>query len=162
MALALALLLPAVGCSSKAIVFGKVEYQGQPLPGGWVNFVTAEGMPGGSSRIDPKDGSYRIEGALPGLLRVSVEPYREPDIPPGAGPGGVHYGPPPGVLPEGVDPNVFDPRAHAAASGARPVEIPAKYLRADQSGIEVTVKGGTQEFNINLDGPPGSASPGTP
>jgi hypothetical protein len=155
--LALVLLLPAVGCSSKkGTVFGKVFYQGKPLPGGQVDFLFPNGPGGGSSQIDPKDGSYRIANLSRGTMKVVVQPYREPAMPVGmAGgpPGGQFGGPPPGALPAGVDPKLLRPGENFDSSGAQAVEIPYKYTLADQTPLECTVKGGEepQEFNINLE-----------
>jgi hypothetical protein len=156
--LALILLLPAVGCSSKAkgTVFGKVTYQGKPLPGGQVDFILPNASGGGSSRIDPKDGSYRIENLSRGTMKVIVQPYREPPNPfgmAGGPPGGKIGGPPPGALPEGVDPKALRPWENAGESGAQAVTIPFDYMQADKTPLECTVQGGSepQEFNINLE-----------
>jgi hypothetical protein len=145
-ALAFALLLPAVGCApSKGAVFGKVTYKGEPLPGGQVRFESPDGVGGNSANINPKDGTYRIEGLAQKHMQVAVIPYQEPYIPPQA-----KLGPPPGA-PEvpGGGPG-FGPKAAAEASGAKSVPIPSKYQSAAQSGIECDVKGGSQEFNIDL------------
>jgi hypothetical protein len=152
LALALTLFFTA-GCSSKGTVSGVVKFGGNILPGGRVSFTPEQaGVVGGSSEINPKDGSYRIEGLSTGPMKISVEPYQAPSRPPSGGPpGGMTFGPPKGLTPPpdaGFDPNIFDPNAQAA--GARRVEIPAKYRDPETSGLTYTVKGGPQEFDIPL------------
>ncbi len=83
--LALALLMPIVGCgrqanSEIAPVSGKVSYQGRPLHTGIIVFSpdSARGNSGELARAEIQaDGSYRLQsgdraGTLPGCYRVTV------------------------------------------------------------------------------------------
>ena len=64
------LLAIAGGCSKTATVTGKVTYQGRPVTYGSVIFLNAD-KTARSSVIAP-DGSYRIEGVLPGTVKIAV------------------------------------------------------------------------------------------
>jgi hypothetical protein len=77
----LALLL---GCGrgsqiQRAIVSGKVLYQGQPIADGSILFVPAKGTEGPQAGAQITDGAYRVTagGGVPvGTHRVEVQAYR--------------------------------------------------------------------------------------
>ncbi len=64
------LLAGAGGCSKTATVTGKVTYQGRPVLYGSVIFLNADKT--ARSAAIAADGSYRIEGLLPGAVRIAV------------------------------------------------------------------------------------------
>jgi len=147
--LTLALLGAAVGCSSKGNVSGKVTFQGKHLPGGTVSFAPEGGGPGGSSEINPKDGTYSVVGLPTGAMKITVQPFRGRSAPPNM-PGGASYGPPKDA--KDVDPEIFK-RGMQNPEGAEFVDIPFKYTTPDATDLRYTVTGGAQEFNIDLKGP---------
>ena len=128
----LTLLATAGGCGAaddgpeRAIVTGKVSYDGRPVENGEIRFVPADGTTGPVSGGPIRDGMYRAEGrgGVPlGTHRVEIQAFR-PD--PQAA----------------VDP----------LSGDRPAEqyLPEKYNR--NSTLEATVEaGGEQTIDFNLD-----------
>jgi len=123
----LCLALLAAGCSSNGSVSGKVTFNGAPMPGGTVTFVPeGGGAGGGSASINPEDGSYSIDKLPKGPMKVTVKAYTPPAVGPMGGKMGKDkgFGPPPGTLPEGVDPGMFNPAAKAKQSGAKAVQVP--------------------------------------
>jgi hypothetical protein len=137
--LALALLGASAGCGSKGNVSGKVTFQGKPLPGGLVTFLPNQGEGiGGSSQINPKDGTYRVEGVSRGTMKVLVQPYTAPSMPPGMA--GMKFD------------NVKDMSSRSIIpEGAEEVQIDEKYHDPEKTPLSCPVKGGEQEFNITVD-----------
>jgi hypothetical protein len=119
-------LLGILGCgSSGASVSGKVTFQGEPLTSGFVMFQPPEGMLL-QSPIAP-DGTYRIDGVVPGGVAVAVTgPSR------------------PAVGPDGVS-------ADEPSSSGPQVFIPEKYGALETAGLtyEVT-NAGSQVYDIEL------------
>ncbi len=147
-ALASVLLWAAVGCSSKGTVHGKVTFNGNPLPGGDVT-ILPEGSPqGASAKINPEDGTFRAENVPVGPSKILVVPYTEASGPPMMG-GKQMGGIPKDVkLPEGIEAKMFNPGSKSG--GGKHVDIPDKYTKLDETPLKMTVKGGDQEFNIDL------------
>jgi hypothetical protein len=149
--LLLVLFLMGAGCAAKGTVSGKVTYQGKPLPGGMVTFVTEQGGHAVSSDIG-SDGSYTIEKIPPGPVKIGVRSNDSPDAPKSFGanppPGkGIKMGPPEGAqLPEGVGKGVFDP---FGKSGPK-VKIPPQYNDPATSTLTYTVTSGSQTHEIEL------------
>jgi hypothetical protein len=139
------LLAAAAGCSS-GTVRGKVSYKGQALGGGTVVFTVARK---GSVRSEiGEDGSYKVGKCPIGTAKISVEtaslqpaPIRDPRAGPAAG-----MTPPPGAIPQGVDASFYQ----VGPKKGKFVPIPDKYNDPDTSGLQYPVKGGSQEFNIDL------------
>src|SRR5262245_61030921 len=70
--LALVVSVAAVGCGGgSASVSGDVTYDGKPLPGGDVTFVSTEGRGSNSARLEP-NGKYTIPRLSAGTYKVSV------------------------------------------------------------------------------------------
>ena len=69
LALAAALLL-AAGCDSKGGVSGRVTLNGAPVKGGLVTFIGADKEQKVANISG--DGEYRIDGVLPGTVKVTV------------------------------------------------------------------------------------------
>jgi hypothetical protein len=138
--LAFAVAVLAVGCTRRSSVehveiSGQVLYQGKPLPGGRLNFVTAEGGFASSGNIDEK-GNYTIS-APTGSVMISVDnrmlnpQSRAPKEAPRKGAG----------RPDAGDPN--------PVKGTYK-QIPSKYYAPDTSGLTYTVTKGETTHNIEL------------
>ena len=127
--LALSLLtLAAGGCGrNTGSVSGKVSYQGKPLPGGYVNFMSeGENNTFKTSQIN-EDGSYSVSGLSVGPAKISVQGLsarRLADLP-GQG---------------GKDQKVQQ----------KQVFVPDKYGNTDTSGLKYEVKPGSQSYDIEL------------
>jgi hypothetical protein len=118
--------LAAAGCGPRVgQVWGKVIYQGKPLPSGTVIFVARDGSR--MSAVIAKDQTYTITNAPPGLVRIAVKSH--PRVPP--------------ALSRSSDPN--------GPAQAPAVELPPRYADPDQSGLTYTVKKGRHNHNIKLD-----------
>jgi hypothetical protein len=68
--LLLVLLVGAGGCGKTATVTGNVTYQGRPVTYGSVIFLNADKT--ARSCAIATDGSYRVEGVLPGTVSIAV------------------------------------------------------------------------------------------
>jgi hypothetical protein len=138
-------------------VTGKVTYQGKPLKGGSVSFVSTEGRQSFASGID-EDGTYLVPNLRGGSYKVCVEtsslkPAKEhsiytkmaPIVPKGA-----KTGPPADAqVPEGYTPS--DPAAMAAMTAKkRYIPIPEHYADPELTDITYTFNGGAETFNIDL------------
>jgi hypothetical protein len=64
--------LPAGGCGGETsgTIVGKVAFRGQPVPGGFVDFVS-EGGKVTTGRIQP-DGTYTVSGVPVGRAAITV------------------------------------------------------------------------------------------
>jgi hypothetical protein len=156
------LLLLAAGCGGKGTVTGKVTFEGKALPGGYVSFTPEGGGKGGSSSIDPKDGTYTVANLPTGTYKVSVNPLTVSNpmqqtggkggMPPGMMRPGM--GPPPGTktVPKGAakEANISGAIPYGPSGAGKAVKIPDKYLNSDTSGLTLTVKRGSQDFPIDL------------
>jgi hypothetical protein len=152
---AVAILLP--GCSRPVgTVSGKVTYQGKPLKGGSVGFVSSEGRLSFASGIK-EDGTYSVPNIAGGSYKVTVETSSlKPEEVKGAMPGattapvlpkGTKLGPAPENAPAGFS----DPAAMAAGANKRKyVAIPDNYANPDQSGLTYEFKGGSETYDIEL------------
>jgi hypothetical protein len=127
--LALSLLVLAVGGCGKSTgnVSGKVSYQGKPLPGGYVNFMS-EGEQGSFKASGIKeDGSYSVSGLAVGPAKISIQGLsarRLADLP---GQGGKDE-----------------------KTQQKEVYVPDKYGNAETSGLKYEVKPGSQSYDIEL------------
>ncbi|HTV54212.1 MAG TPA: hypothetical protein VMI06_04780 [Terriglobia bacterium] len=136
------------GCSNSAmgpegVVSGKVNYQGKPLPGGRVTFLTSKGLVF-SDVIDP-EGNYKIKATV-GEAKLAVDnsmlnKSNQPTGPDLRHPPGVK--PPPGV-------KVDDEKSSAPTVTGTYVAIPQKYQSPDASGLTYSVKAGSQTHDIEL------------
>jgi len=159
---AVALLFVALsGCGrSPGTVSGKVTYQGKNLKGGGVTFISAEGQPSGSAKIN-EDGTYEVRDIRSGKYRIAVEtesllPQRDANAQYGKGavkaPAGKNMGPPSDAqIPEGYKPSsAADADATQKNNAKRYVKIPPQYSKPDESGLEYTVVAGPQTYDIEL------------
>jgi hypothetical protein len=128
--LSLFLGLPLLGCGpSVTEVSGTVTFKDRRLTSGSVIFVGQDGE--SSSSAIAEDGSYRIEKAPIGLVRIAVASH--PRVPPG----------------------LMKSPGQAAALREDPkdgtVKIPEKYEDHKTSGLDYTVERGSHTFNIDLE-----------
>jgi|YelNatPaOPRAMG01_1025707.scaffolds.fasta_scaffold179848_1 hypothetical protein len=130
-----------------AEVTGKVLYEGKPLPGGQVTFVTVNGGFVSSGHID-QNGNYRISAPV-GEVIIGVDNSM---LQPGGGGGKGKGG---GNAPKGgaVHPNRPDSESENPIKG-RWVNIPLTYADPQQSGLKYTVKPGPQTYDIKLTSTP--------
>jgi hypothetical protein len=123
-----------VGCGQKgastAKVTGKVTLpNGQPLPGGRIDFRAATGnMVSGQIKAD---GTYEAREVPPGEYKVSVENSHLKGISP----------PPPGLEPL---------PGSAVSAGEKYVAINARYMSPETSGFTTTVNGKTHSYDVAL------------
>jgi hypothetical protein len=83
-ALGLALCLLATGCGPGSLS-GKVSYEGAPLRGGTVTFMTEDGKARTGGVIQP-DGTYSADNVPVGAVLVGVETESARDQPAGSSP----------------------------------------------------------------------------
>jgi hypothetical protein len=122
------LALAASGCGkSTGNVSGKVTYQGNPLPGGYVNFMN-QGEQNITKTSEIKaDGSYSVSGLPVGTAKISVQGLsarRLADLP-GQG---------------GKDEKIQQ----------KEVFVPPQYGNSETSGLTYEVKPGSQSHEIEL------------
>jgi hypothetical protein len=138
------------GCSYSAMgpqgdVSGKVMYNGKPLPGGQVTFLTSKGYTF-TSVIDP-EGNYKLRAGV-GEARIAVDNQmlktsNEPPRPSLTNHPGMK--PPPGA-------KVEEKKSAGPTITGTYVSIPEKYRSPDESGLTFTVTKGSQTHDIELSG----------
>jgi hypothetical protein len=133
--IALALSMTGCGGPYTGEVSGKVTYRGNPLPGGLVTFVHQDGRIGVGEIHE--DGTYSVPEAPGGNVKVTVRTV--PPIP--AMPAAVK-------LPGGIGGG----KAETYYPAGKYVPIPKKYAEGETSGLALTVKRGSQPFDIDLEG----------
>ena len=130
------LMLSATGCGGSALpqgeVSGTVSYQGRPLPGGIITFLSDRGFQ--NSAIIGPDGRYQIKAAA-GPSKVTIDNRMLSKRPWSRGP---RLKPP---TPSAESP----PRVEGTY-----VPLPSKYLSADQSGLTCEIQKGTQAHDFKL------------
>lgn len=168
-ATALALALALFGCSRPVgSVSGTVTYNGKPLKGGSVIFISLDGNPGHSADIS-ETGAYSLSKVTAGQYKVCVDTsYLAPQnqnmaamMPYGKGaktgtplnpiiPKGAKSAPPPDAnIPEGYTPS--DPAAMQTAQKAKNyVKIPEKYKDPETTDLRFEGKGGDESYPIEL------------
>ena len=146
---------PAAGCGPGwGKVSGRVLYKGAPLPGGRLTFRPAD--PAQNSVSVELDGQGNYQAVLPvGGVKVCVDNRQ---LAPRAGgarglPANLPLSP---ALREKLGGGGGDRPAPKSGekvprkSSGRFVPIPKKYYTVEKSGLEVTVKGGSQKHDIEL------------
>jgi hypothetical protein len=129
------------GCSgskapSSAEVSGKVTYNGRPVTGGQVTFVTVKGGYASGGVID-ENGNYKVTVPV-GDVKITVDNSML-----GRGGRGVPRGGGGGMLKRP------DSEAPTEMKG-RYMDLPSKYANADQTDLTYTVVAGPQTHNIEL------------
>jgi hypothetical protein len=127
-----------------AEVSGKVLLQGQPVPGGQVNFVTVKGGFASAGTID-ENGNYQIKAPV-GEVVITVNNAM---LAPRRGPREVPHPKKPGADEE-------------QPVKGRWVKIPSRYSTPDTSDLKYTVKPGTQTHDVELSATiPAPSAPGS-
>jgi hypothetical protein len=151
--LPLALMIVSCG-SSQGTVSGKVSYKGQPVRGGTVSIFPAKG--GFKQAQIQEDGSYIITKVPVGqaTLTVETESAKPSSTMPmqAQGAAGYYAKMPKLEAPPGADPSQAMPAAvrQEQKDPKRYVPIPDKYRDPQKSGLSLTVKGGKNPFDIDL------------
>ena len=120
-----------VGCGGPFTgeVSGTVKYNGNLLPGGIVTISHPDGRV--ATCTIREDGSYSIPNAPGGEVKVSVQTLTPlPAIPP--------------FMLRGA------PKSESVERAGKYVKIPERYSDPAKSGLNLTVKRGSQEFPIEL------------
>jgi len=142
-------LLFLAGCGKgTGKITGTVTHQGKPLPAGGVLISPADGK-GTVSATIKKDGTYEANGVPTGPAKVAVIAIKPPPPVPGmmgSGSGMRPGGGGPGKLPPGVKAEDYN----AAIDPSIYVKIDPKYEDPEKSGFTLTVKSGSQTFNIEI------------
>jgi hypothetical protein len=128
--------LVLVGCGAKATVTGKVTYKGKPLPMGT---VTIHGEKGEVATGGIADGSYQVEKAPVGPVKITVTVPKAPKVPNQMGGMAAREGKEGPGMPGGGE------------AQKEVVPIPDKYASPETSGKSTTLNKGKQEYNIDLD-----------
>jgi hypothetical protein len=129
------LLTTIVGCGRSTTVTGKVSYAGRPVTHGSVIYVGAD-KAARSAAIAP-DGSYTIEGILPGAVNIAVisrEPSRGRSI----------------LRSHAAAPPSQPGAAGEAASDNEWFPLPAKFESPMNSGLGCTLGAGHVTHDIDL------------
>lgn len=140
----LALLAAGCGERPRSRVHGVVKYEGKPLAGGMLIFLTADNMTTVAD-IQP-DGTYAVDGVARGSVKVSVQvppPRPTPRPQPGAG------GPPKDVAADD------DKARRRGGEEATPpptvgVQLAPKYADPVQSGLAFDLTEADFEYNVDL------------
>jgi len=132
----LALGVAGCGGGGTGTVTGKLTSHGQPLKGGNMTFVSADGR--SFLATIGEDGSYTVDNVPVGEAKITVETEslkRQARLPMGKRPA------------DAPGPKQTDP----AEAAKHYVKIDPKYAQAELSPLTYTVKAGKQEYDIKLD-----------
>ncbi len=137
-----------VGCGQrgpagpkKLPVSGSITFNGKPVDGATVTFVSADQKTAAVGRTDASGRYELVGGALPGTYKVKVEKFEQAAPPPsGGGPVDIaedkSYKPPPEGAPPEAPPKSL---------------LPPKYADPNQSGLTATVdEKGKNRFDFDL------------
>jgi hypothetical protein len=132
--LGLVLGLAVAGCApGKGSVSGKVTFNDAPLPKGTITFTQQGGDRNPYSALI-SDGSYSLDGVPAGEMIVTVVTVDPAKVGGGGGP-----------APGGED---------RPPVGGKPspgfVPIPARYGKLEESGLKVTIRPGSQTYDVPL------------
>jgi hypothetical protein len=151
--LVLLFLLPLLlaGCGkSQGTVNGTVKVKGEPLAGGMVLFVDADGAEREAASID-NDGNYTTKKLPVGKYKIYLKPpgpsAQEVFAGMPRGPGGRSaFGPPPKDASDAPSERTDRP---TGPSKKQPV-VPKQYLNARDTPLELEVQKGKQEYPIEI------------
>jgi hypothetical protein len=145
----MSVVLLAAGCSSRGTVSGKVLYKGKPLPGGSVIFIHQQGAFSSGIR---EDGSYSIDRIPTGPVKIAVIGLIKAvgPLPKGVKAEKLKQNTP--KLQEKVPQEIMAAMTRPPEAGKKSaVFFPPKYSNPEQSGLEYTVVGGPQTYDIQLE-----------
>jgi hypothetical protein len=133
------------GCGSNGTISGKVLYQGKPLPGGTVTFVTGKGA---VSCPISAEGNYTIEKVPAGEVKIAVvgaEMSKSGEVRMAGE--AVRSGK---VKMEQLPPDIKKKLESSSTASGQPIWIPANYADFEKSGLTCTVTGSKQTHDIEL------------
>jgi hypothetical protein len=144
-------LLGPSGCTAGkpglGTVTGRVTYRGQPVTGGSITFVAAPAAAGEGRYTFGVDahGSYFASQLPVGVFHIAIETESAKNR---GNPADMlkKMRPPPGVQ----VPAVLTPSPEAAANMPRYMKLPARYAKAETSGLSLTVAEGRQRMDFDL------------
>lgn len=122
------------GCGSKSgTISGKVTYQGKPVEGGSVNFLS-EG-PNATMKTGgiQKDGSYSVSGVPVGPAKVTVQGMKARKL----------------LIPAALQKEQGGVKEVKTEQSE--VYVPPKYSKTETSDLKYDVKSGKQEHDIELE-----------
>ena len=126
------------GCSGTGTVEGKVTVNGKPAVGAAVIFSGGDNR--SATAVVQDDGTYQTGGVPVGPVKVALMP----------GMGG--WGPVGLPIPKGANRDKDD-LPKPAPKRSPPPPIPKPYTNVETSGLTLNVKGGRNEFNIEMTSP---------
>jgi hypothetical protein len=144
-----------VGCGSSktATLSGKVLFHGRPLPGGLVTVFPMEGQANPASAIIGEDGSYTIDNAPVGTVKITVSnlTLKQGDVPPiGMSAMSSSFT----MAPKDLMAKAREGKESPAYKGSKVVgtyvPIPAVYGNVKTTGLSYTVESKSQEHDIEL------------
>ncbi len=143
---ALSTLCALAGCggSGSGTVEGRVTLDGRPVAAGRVSFRSADGKNTAVAKIAP-DGSYRVLDVPCDAMRVSVNPldkFERIKLQRDAG-GAKSKG-------EARGPEAQAKQSDIAEALEAAMNVPEKYRNPDTSGLTLTVKSGTNTYDIEI------------
>ncbi|WP_143392798.1 carboxypeptidase-like regulatory domain-containing protein [Fimbriiglobus ruber] len=120
--------LLSTGCGEKTgSVSGKVSYQGKPLAGGYISFLTQGEKSVMKSGQVGVDGSYSIPDVPAGPTKITVQSLSSRNL----------------AVVKGQQSSDSQPKPQS-------VTLPPKYSNADKSDLSLDVKPGQQTYDIDL------------
>lgn len=140
--------LVATGCGDRprSRVHGVVKFEGKPLAGGMLIFLTSDNMTTVAD-IQP-DGTYSVEGVARGSVKVSVQQQQPRPAPrPQTAAGGRSNEASAADDLARRRGGAEEPPPPPAQSGPR---LPAKYTDPAQSGLSFDLTDANFEYNIDL------------
>src|SRR5271165_3037120 len=96
---AVAVFLCAAGCAKTGKVSGTVSFEGKPLPGGHISYVSSSAATASKTDEIDENGHYTLDAPI-GPCKITVETTSLMSTQAGA---------PPGMIPPGMDPNTKGP-----------------------------------------------------
>jgi len=153
------------GCGPQlAEVTGSVKLNDQPLPGGTIYFVAANGKGAPQGGTIDENGNYKLKAPIGDcLVYVDNRGLQEGDTGPvgsaGTGPKnlpgtrggkGPAVGPPPDVLKKMREEKGVPDATGTTRPKGKYVPIPSKYYTTTTSELTYTVKSGQNTYNVEL------------
>jgi hypothetical protein len=150
---ALALAASSVGCGGQktAKISGKVLFQGRPLPGGLVTFYPMEGQSNPASAIIGEDGSYSLNNAPLGTVKITVSnlTLKKGEVPPiGMSNASATFTLTSKEAIAKAREGKEIPQPKGSKISGTYVPIPASYANIKTTGLDYSVEGRSQDYDI--------------
>jgi hypothetical protein len=139
------------GCSkSTGTITGKLTVNGQPLKGGDISFLPADGVgPSGTGMIN-EDGTYTVTNCPVGAKKVVVKTSHLRGRPFGRGGGRAYEPPKDAPKPEGGSGDHDYKPPDLSEQAKKFVAINISYEDQSTTPLDFEVTGGKQEYNQDL------------